>query len=1003
MTYANEKANLYKDNQNSGNENFAVDIVSPKGLISTNNIETLGIETIGEEKGVSQRLDKSAPEKQIQVKQEIINNNDNGVENVSILGTFGTNGKMIINGEEKQSNTGEILQTGLSIETTDSNKIKVYYTQNENASEDLSNQENGWSEQITDSGKTRKYLITVASMEMSESLGISYQAQIPANLEYNQQNYQGYQTTYTESSTGTVQKVDATAIELKTGNGPVVDADLKERIGNQNINNGSEVKEGEILKYIINVTNTGSEEASNITITGKVPEGTVLVEENDFKHQETPLTDESDPNNGSYYKEVADTSKTITIDSLKAGSTSEVFYEVRVKKGITDGTVISNNCELKYGEVSKTTNTIINTLKTGEFRLTLNEDTKGTIYTPGNLIYTLTIENTSGEAKDSAKIKLNLPEKTSISSSKLTLVEQNENYDESSRIKMTGDLYKNQEIYTYPDGKGPYITKSLDYSDEIDIGDFNKDETKTLTYNLQVESLNQTKNIATSVGLSFDNNDYRSNELINTVKTYSVETNLEIDNTNYLNTYDEFNYTITVKNNSGDNINYIKIQDEIPNELIVKKITVNGIEVTKSNGNSIEYSNTINANSEIKMIITCEVLQDSQRTEAKSITNSATVNLLGEDKRTTNSITSIILKEQNSNNSSDNNNNNDNNETIEKENGKSIISGIAWKDDNNNGIKEGNENILSGISVKLLNISTNQYATNSNGTQISSISNEQGTYILNNVPDGSYLVVFEYDTTKYKLTAYHSDGSTDVNNSDAIEKELTIDNNTKKYGVTDSIIINQSNVGHIDIGLIQVSKFNMSLSKNISKIIVQNSAGTKVYQYNNTDFAKIEINSKKINNSNVIIEYSIVVTNNGEIEGYVKNIVDYMPNDLKFSSELNKDWYQKDKRLYNNSLSNISISPGESKAVTLTLTKKMTENNTGIITNTAEIAETYNEYGIDDINSIPSNNKSNEDDIGKAEIIISVSTGTEIGVALLIVASLTMILSAVIIIKKKVL
>ena len=87
-----------------------------------------------------------------------------------------------------------------------------------------------------------------------------------------------------------------------------------------------------------------------------------------------------------------------------------------------------------------------------------------------------------------------------------------------------------------------------------------------------------------------------------------------------------------------------------------------------------------------------------------------------------------------------------------------------------------------------------------------------------------------------------------------------------------------------------------------------------------------------------------------------------MPSDLKFSSELNKDWYQTGTDLYNTSLANEKITAGQSKSVKLTLTKAMTENNTGLINNTAEIAESYNELGIADSKSTPGNRVKGESD-----------------------------------------
>ena len=100
---------------------------------------------------------------------------------------------------------------------------------------------------------------------------------------------------------------------------------------------------------------------------------------------------------------------------------------------------------------------------------------------------------------------------------------------------------------------------------------------------------------------------------------------------------------------------------------------------------------------------------------------------------------------------------------------------------------------------------------------------------------------------------------------------------------------------------------------------------------------------------------------------------------MKFSSELNKDWYTSDNGvLYNASLANTMINPGESKEVTLILTKKMTENNLGLYHNEAEIYEAYNDLGIADVDSVPANKASTEDDFSSADVLTSVKTGETI-------------------------
>ena len=69
----------------------------------------------------------------------------------------------------------------------------------------------------------------------------------------------------------------------------------------------------------------------------------------------------------------------------------------------------------------------------------------------------------------------------------------------------------------------------------------------------------------------------------------------------------------------------------------------------------------------------------------------------------------------------------------------------------------------------------------------------------------------------------------------------------------------------------------------------------------------------------MVIEYSLTVTNEGGVAGYAKKIADYIPAEFKFNSELNKDWYEgANGTVYNSSLANTIINPGESKTITLT-------------------------------------------------------------------------------------
>ena len=65
-----------------------------------------------------------------------------------------------------------------------------------------------------------------------------------------------------------------------------------------------------------------------------------------------------------------------------------------------------------------------------------------------------------------------------------------------------------------------------------------------------------------------------------------------------------------------------------------------------------------------------------------------------------------------------------------------------------------------------------------------------------------------------------------------------------------------SSITNINIGLINKQKFDLKLSKSVTKITVQNNEGTKTYEFDYSDLAKVEISAKQFAKSLVIIEYT---------------------------------------------------------------------------------------------------------------------------------------------------
>ena len=82
----------------------------------------------------------------------------------------------------------------------------------------------------------------------------------------------------------------------------------------------------------------------------------------------------------------------------------------------------------------------------------------------------------------------------------------------------------------------------------------------------------------------------------------------------------------------------------------------------------------------------------------------------------------------------------------------------------------------------------------------------------------------------------------------------------------------------------------------------------------------------------------------------------------------------------------------------------MTNENTGVVNNRAEIYDAYNEYGIADVNSTPNNNVASENDMGAADVIIAVSTGGTIAtyIILVMINTALIILALILMIKNKI-
>ncbi len=927
-----------------------IKIISPRDMITINSINEIGVETYGQEENSEITLNRNNDKKQVQVSSEIINNKEN-VQNVRILGDMPTN--------NSKNNLNAIVTSPISIE---GKEARVYYTANENADDNLENAENGWTDNFENVNEPKKYLLIADNMNVSDTIKTSYTVQIPESLEYEQQATEGYTVMFTDAETAS-NNVKATDVTLTTGQGPKLEGNLTASVGKDSISNGSTVKVGEVIYYNLEIKNTGSETANNVTVNVPVPEGMQLLEEKPAVAEgESNYEEPDDPNNMGYiygngfYNEINSDTYKSTIEKMEPGETANVEFLLRAD---AQNANVSITPEVNYNEGTMEVNGLNLNIEDNAIQVYIKSvDEPAVVHQEGlRITYIVGVKNISDTVQNNVKIDIDHPDSIELSS-----------------ISFQESDYEGEQVTI----------------DSIEPG-----EEKTIKYIYDIVSVNEEEEqILTSVNVTdSQGNITRANVFPITAYGISVDINLTANNENgYVKTDDEIEYKLTVKNNGKVEINSLFIEDQISNELTILSALFNGEEVSNEDilENRISVSSDLEVGASIELDIKTVVNYSDTRTENVDIVNQAEMEI------NTKSYTSNEVRHTIEASRTDivNPDDPDNPGGGSDEDGYSI-RGIAWLDENEDGAMQSDEEKISNISVSLLDIETNDFAKDGDGKVITTTTNNSGEYTLRNLKPGQYMVIFDYDLNKYSLTTYQKEGVNDSENSDVISRELSIDGMPKIYAVTDTIEITDRSVANISIGLVKAKEFDLKLDKYVTQVVVQSPSGTKVHSFNNSSLARVELEAKQMNSSSVVIEYAIVVTNVGEVDAYARDIMDKLPEGFEFSSELNKDWYLMGNEAHNASIANDVISPNESKTLTLVLTKDMTNDTAGTYTNTAQIVDSYNASGVQDIND--SNN------VSQAQTILGIRTGSIILNIALVITCIVTVGVGIYFIKKKVL
>lgn len=823
----------------------------------------------------------------------------------------------------------------------------------ENATVEYSADGQTWEAYNAEKASTYKnYKITFAKLADKSITTFTYKIEIPENLGANK----SMNSTYAIKIEDKAQK--AATITLETPQKIEIEVSAKAI--------SDTIYEEQEVTFTVDVTNKSNVTAKNVSLEASLPEELELVSKPENFDIEAGKT----------------VTKTIT-SKVKA-----LPEETKQKDITTTIKAIPNGKE----DQAKTVE-VKNVVKQALIKATIEDaysDGAEFIYEGGQLGYKTTITNVSDETLTNVVITSKLPEGTKLNTKEIGVYkyEATEDPDMMKVEKIDIDIKESEKngsiIYIIPKlEKGQTINIEIKMkADKLDKNVYEKE----ISYN-EVISINEMEDYT----LRKDDIVIKPNYEI----SFSSENLTDSSRNTYVNPGDEISYTLNIKNKT-------RFTQDI--EINISEITglkqLTKVEEAISIGNSYAIKKEIKPEETYRLDI--KGIANDAKEEDSIINFKAIISQIIQDREGISETREIVLKEETTEYRIKGTKTDEPDKPVDPDDPDIpvektySISGTAWLDENEDGIKEEKEKLLKGILVKIKQINKEnvaEYLKGEDEKEIIAITDNEGKYEFKDLKPGKYIVEFEYNTKTYMLTP--------VTNKDSVPIAPTTSEGTTVK--TDTLNLNNENIENINIGLVLNSKFDLELNKYITKVTVQNNSGTTEYNYKNEQLAKVEIKAKQMASSTVLVEYQIEVKNNGAVPGTATVIADYLPKGLKFNSEMNTNWYQgTDGNLYTEELKDIMLEPGESKQVKLVLTKAMTSNSTGTFTNAAEIYEDKNDFGLVDTNSTPANQEQKENDYSTAELLISTATGSPMMYIGIIIISMLILGGGIYLINKKV-
>lgn len=955
-----------------GTFDAGLNIVAPEGFVNAQMISNYkeGKSLISVNQGTKEdTIDTFVDARMAEMKMVLINNTDEQMNDVHILGrTIFSGNKSIISGEELGTNQDAPMVSEIVPLSGNMQNATIYYSENADATDDLENLENGWTVAPEDLGIIKSFLIVIdGSVEIGDILMYSYNFEIPGKLTNNLDLCGTFGTYYTGTKTAGIGEADK--VVLSTGDAPVLKVETTSDI------DAATAVEGQRIKYTVKVTNEGRSISENTVVNSIIPDGTTYVENGELKPDVSELK--------------------IDMGNINPGKFETVTYEVEVNKNVSSHTEVKPNSNVEAEGLETPIYTTVERpvlVQPAQASIRLTSDLTGfTIQAGRELTYTIHVVNKNGNDLTNCEVVQTIPEGVEF-------------------VEAYAEEFEENGITTYKGEAGKYDSNSRTVRWNLDsISEFKNFKVKVVGSNIsEVE-----RNLGSTAILRADNLDseYTSNELNIKIARPIIEMNYYANSDNkYIKEGDTVEYILELNNIGGVEATNIDVSNNIPKEFTVLSAECTKDDGTKSNALAVRNLNvdlSLAAGQSAKVSLKCivENLPNSQEeqvtgnnwvvsgTNLETTTTGAIENIVQQNPEIANTVYENMQLDTTDKRpvSTETNklevNTQNTNEKVEVQEDKATyrILGRAFNDFNKNAQRDDDEEGMANIVAKLCSAESQEVVSQT-------VTNGIGEYIFEDVIPGEYYIKFEYDNTQYTLSDYRKDGINSDRNSDAIISNYK--------AVTDKIKVTDRSISDIDIGLIRSGIFDLSVEASINKVTVQNDKETVAYEMENPKLAKVDINPKYADSSKIFVEYTIEVANKGEIAGYAKRIVDYLPEELSLDTTINPSWYiGADGNAYTQELEDVLIQPGETKVLKLVLTKQMTEDGTGIINNSFEIDQTYNEYAISDIDSTPGNKAQDEDDMSRADIILGIQTGGSLINVMIISTTLITLLIALYVVK----